>query len=75
MTMMKNREKVVIVDALKNKYTLPLLLRKLNFPKSSYYYQMKIMKKLDKYFQYRELIMLSFHNNRNCYAIDVYMDS
>lgn len=36
---LKNREKAVIVDALKDKYPLPLLLGKLGLPKSSYYYQ------------------------------------
>ena len=36
---LKNREKAVIVDALKDKYSLPLLLEKLQFSKSSYYYQ------------------------------------
>lgn len=36
---LKNREKAVNVDALKDKYPLPLLLGKLGLPKSSYYYQ------------------------------------
>ena len=35
----KYREKAVIIDALKNKYSLPDLLKKLNLAKSSYYYQ------------------------------------
>ena len=33
---LSNREKAVIVDALRGKYSLPLLLEALNFPKSSY---------------------------------------
>lgn len=37
--LLNNREKAVIVDALKGKYTLPLLLKKLTLAKSSYYYQ------------------------------------
>lgn len=37
-----NREKAVIIDALKNKYPLPLLLRKMRLSKSSYYYQKKL---------------------------------
>ena len=36
-----NREKAVIIDALKTKYSLPLLLRKMQLSKSSYYYQKK----------------------------------
>lgn len=38
-TALTNREKAVIIDALKNKYSLPDLLKKLNLAKSSYYYQ------------------------------------
>ena len=38
-TVLKNREKAVIIGVLKDKYSLPLLLHKLNLPKSSYYYQ------------------------------------
>lgn len=38
-TVLSNKEKAVIVDALKKKYSLPLLLKKLCFSKSSYYYQ------------------------------------
>ena len=38
---LNNREKAVIVDALKEKYPLPLLLSGLRFAKSSYYYQRK----------------------------------
>ncbi len=34
-----NLEKAVIIDALKNKYSLPVLFKKLNLAKSSYYYQ------------------------------------
>lgn len=38
-TALTNREKAVIMDALKNKYSLPLLLKKLNIAKNSYYFQ------------------------------------
>lgn len=48
-TALRNREKAVIVDALKNKYSLPVLLKWLALSKSSYYYQEAIMKKPDKY--------------------------
>ena len=48
-TALKNREKAVIIDALKNKYSLPDLLKRLELPKSSYYYQEASMKKPDKY--------------------------
>ena len=67
MTMMKNNEKVLIVDALKNKYELPLLLGKLEFAKSSYYYQIKA-RRIDKYADFRELIAIFFHENKDCYG-------
>ena len=35
---LSNREKAVIIDVLKNKYSLPSLLQKLQLSKSSYYY-------------------------------------
>ena len=38
-TALRNREKAVIIEALKNKYSLPKLLNKLSLAKSSYYYQ------------------------------------
>jgi len=41
---LKNREKAVIIGVLKNKYSLPLLLQKLNISGSSYYYQCNRMK-------------------------------
>lgn len=44
METLKNREKAVIVDALKGKYPLPLLLKRLKLPKSSYYYQETALK-------------------------------
>lgn len=38
---LRNREKAVIIDALKHKYPLPKLRKKLHISKSSYYYQEK----------------------------------
>lgn len=49
MTILRNHEKAVIVDALRNKYSLPLLLRKLKLSRSSYYYQHKQTSFPDKY--------------------------
>ncbi|MDD4083774.1 MAG: hypothetical protein PHD05_10365 [Sphaerochaetaceae bacterium] len=66
MTTIKNREKVVIVDALKNKYVLPILLAKLNFAKSSYYYQRNVTRQPDKYFTFRKKIINLFHENKEC---------
>ena len=42
---LKNREKAVIIDALKDKYSLPVLVGQLGLSKSSYYYQEAALKK------------------------------
>ncbi|WP_446899649.1 IS3 family transposase [Clostridium sp. LBM24168] len=67
-TALKNREKAVIVDALKNKYSLPLLLKELNLAKSCYYYQENILSKPDKYAQLRNHISKIFTENKGCYG-------
>lgn len=68
MTILNNREKAVIVSALKDKYTLPLLLNELNLPRSSYFYQMSTMKQPEKYAALRVLIKEIFWEGRNCYG-------
>ena len=68
MEVLKNKEKAVIVDALKEKHPLPLLLDKLNFSKSSYYYQKAVWSKADKYAAVRKRIIDIFHENRGCYG-------
>ncbi len=60
---LKNREKAVIVDALKDKYSLPSLLNRLSLPKSSYYYQKEAFRKEDKYSLIRRKIKELFHEN------------
>ena len=67
-TALKNREKAVIVDALKDKYSLPLLLKKLELSKSSYYYQEHSMKSPDKYAALRNQIREIFYNNKERYG-------
>lgn len=67
MTMIKNNEKALIVDALKNKYALPLILEKLEFAKSSYYYQVKTSK-IDNYANLRDLLATFIHENKDCYG-------
>ncbi len=59
-----NREKAVITDALKNKYSLPLLLRKMQLSKSSYYYQEKALSTQDKYKELRLIIKKLFNDNK-----------
>lgn len=58
----------MIVDALKGKYTLPLLLKRLKLPKSSDYYQETARKKQDRYSGIRKRISVLFHENNGCYG-------
>ena len=60
---LSNREKAVIIDALKNKYSLPKLCRKLCISRSSYYYQEAAMRAEDKYHNVRLKICELFYNN------------
>ena len=68
MTILRNHEKAVIVDALKNKYSLPLLLRKLKLSRSSYYYQHKQTSFPDKYEALRSHIKALFAENSERYG-------
>ena len=67
-TELKNREKAVVIDAMKDKYSLPQLLKLLQISKSSFCYQKKVMKKPDKYYELRINIIQFFKENRNCYG-------
>lgn len=65
---LKNREKAVIVDALRNRFPLPLMLEELGFAKSCYYYWAAAFKRADKYSDERRLIIEIFHANHECYG-------
>lgn len=67
-TALKNREKAMIVDALKNKYSLPILLERLQISHSSYYYQEKIKQRTDKYSEVRKRIKKLFEDNKSRYG-------
>ena len=67
-TALTNREKAVIIDALKNRYSLPALCAKLNLAKSSYYYQERAIHAEDKYLELRKKIIQLFHNNRDIFG-------
>lgn len=67
-TALTNREKAVIIDALKNKYSLPALCQKLDLAKSSYYYQEKAIHAEDKYLELRKRIIQLFRDNRNTFG-------
>lgn len=67
-TALNSREKAVIIDALKSKYSLPNLFIKLNISKSSYYYQEKALSQSDKYFSLRLRIKELFIENKRRYG-------
>ena len=67
-TSLRNKEKAVIIDALKAKYSLPCLLEKLHISKSSYYYQEKVLSQPDKYLSLRIHIKELFTENKNRYG-------
>ncbi|WP_411329293.1 IS3 family transposase [Blautia hansenii] len=67
-TSLRNKEKAVIIDVLKAKYSLPCLLEKLNISKSSYYYQEKVLSQPDKYLSLRIHIKELFAENKNRYG-------
>lgn len=62
-----NKEKVMMIDTLKNKYSLPLLLKMLEIPKSSYYYHKK-NHYTDKYVHLKKQIKEIFKQNRCCFG-------
>ena len=65
---LSNREKAVIIDALKNKYSQLFLLKKLQLSKSSYYYQEKLLLHPDKYGYLRVRIKELFNENKSRYG-------
>ena len=67
-TELKNHEKAVVIDAMKDRYPLPNLLRLLNMAKSSYYYHKTAIKQPDKYSHIRKKIIELFNENRKCYG-------
>ena len=65
---MSNLEKVVIVDAMGDRYSRPTLRRHLGLSKSSYYYARAAMIAQDKYFEIRGRICSIFHASDSTYG-------
>lgn len=62
----------MIINTLKDKYSLLQLLKLLCISKSSYYYQKSVIKRPDKYQELRKKIVEIFKSNRNCYGIGAF---
>lgn len=65
---LKNKEKAVIIGAMRNKYSLPKLCNKLSISRSSYYYQATVLKAEDKYKELRIHIIKLFRDHRSVYG-------
>ena len=63
-----NSEKVVIVDAIRGKYSLPELLEELKLKRSSYYYHKALKNKADKYEGVRKRLRELFEANQRRYG-------
>ena len=61
-----NREKTLLVDALKDLYRLPELLAQLGLARSSYFYHRARVKMADKYLAMRRRIAEIFELNHRC---------
>jgi len=66
--LLSNREKTLLVDALRDLYRLPELLAQLGLPRSSYFYHRARVKLADKYLAIRHSIAEIFELNHRCYG-------
>jgi len=63
-----NREKSLLVDAMKQTYALSELLAELNLARSSYFYNRAQLRNADKYAEVRLAITEIFECNHRCYG-------
>ena len=63
-----NREKTLLVDALKSTYTVTELLCELSLPRSSYFYHRARLEAADKYADVRKAMIDIFKRNYSCYG-------
>jgi len=66
--LLSNREKTLLVDALKHTYALSDLLVELDLARSSYFYHLARLKSPDKYAAARVAITDVFQRNHRCYG-------
>jgi hypothetical protein len=65
---LSNREKTLLVDALRQTYTLVELLTGLGLPRSSYFYHRARLDIADRYVDVRRIITEIFERNHRCYG-------
>ena len=66
--LLSNREKTLLIDALKEHYGLPELLAKLGLARSSYFYHRARAAMGDKYLGVRQSLTEIFESNHRCYG-------
>ena len=66
--LLSNREKTLLVDALKNTYAIAELLAELQLARSSYFYHCTRLRSPDKYADARVAIADVFQSNHRCYG-------
>jgi len=66
--LLSNREKTLLVDALKHIYSLAELLAELDLARSSYFYHCSQLRRPDKYADARVAITDVFQSNHRCYG-------
>ena len=65
---LSNREKTILIGALKSNHPLKALLDKLSFSRSSYYYQLWALSLDGKYEELKDRIVELFNVNNRCYG-------
>jgi transposase InsO family protein len=66
--LLTNREKTLLVDALRQAYTLTELLCEVDLPRSSYFYHRARQEVADKYAEVRQIMAGIFESNYRCYG-------
>lgn len=66
--LLSNREKTLLINALKHTYTLAELLAELDIARSSYFYHCARLRMPDKYADVRQVLSEVFHGNHRCYG-------
>lgn len=66
--LLTNREKTLLVDALRQTYALPGLLVRLDLARSSYFYHRAQLRLGDRYAPLRQSVRELFEANRSCYG-------
>ena len=66
-SLLTNKEKTLVVSALKDEFNIKELLKIINLKRSTYFYKVKLINN-DKYAQIRQIIKKLFVENYSCYG-------